>query len=411
MTKPIRIAHITDTHLGYRGLNKLDPETGRNARTVDFEKAFEWAVEDILDHHARGEVDGIIHAGDVFHQSRPTWQSIRHFIQQMKKIEAAGIPTLVIAGNHDTPRVRTGGSAYSVIELALPTIRFYAGYEEEFDYDTFADFNMHVQTSPHGALASDNPPVPSTVPGKINVMVIHGMVKGILKPGQHTEPGEEELDTSLLDTGFDYIALGHYHLHMQPPAIGNGWYAGSTERNGWGDKEATPGYVMVTLNGPGEGFEKEHIPFEDARPMIEPEKPIYADNKRGPEIAEEVIEKVNALADAETLQRAMVRVRVYNAERGDKREAESILKRELKDVVWHLSFGAEAASVLTTPDKPELEREFPDLRELFAEFVKSRTGTGFNERFATIFSEKGDAALERALAESISVKPEEDAVS
>ena len=407
MTKPIRIAHITDTHLGYRGLNKLDPVTGRNARTVDFERAFEWAVDDII---AR-KPDGIIHAGDVFHQSRPTWQSLRHFIQQMKKIEAAGIPTLVIAGNHDTPRVRTGGSAYSVIELALSNTRFYAGYEEEFDYDTFADLNMHVQAIPHGALTSDNPPVPSTVPGKINVMVIHGMVKGILKPGQHAEPGEEELDTALLDTAFDYIALGHYHLHMQPPGIGNGWYAGSTERNGWGDKEATPGYAMVTLNGPGEGFEKEHIPYEGARPMIEPSKPIYADNKRGPEIAEEVIERVRGLADDHTLQRAMVRVRILNAERGDKREAESILKRELKDVVWHLSFGAEMASPLNTPDKPELEREFPDLRELFAEFVKSRTGTGFNERFAELFLQKGDAALEQALADGITVKPEEDAVS
>ena len=54
----IRIAHITDTHLGYRALSKADPETGRNARTVDFERAFEWAVDDII---AR-KPDGIIHA-------------------------------------------------------------------------------------------------------------------------------------------------------------------------------------------------------------------------------------------------------------------------------------------------------------------------------------------------------------
>lgn len=407
MSKPIRIAHITDTHLGYRQLNKLDPETGRNGRTVDFERAFEWAVDDII---AR-KPDGIIHAGDVFHQSRPTWQSLRHFIQQMKKIEAAGIPTLVIAGNHDTPRVRTGGSAYSVLDLALPNITFYASYEDAHDYETFRDLNLHVQAVPHGALVSDEPPVPLTAQGKINVMVIHGMAKGILKPGQHAEPGEEELDTSLLDTSFDYIALGHYHLHMQPPAIGNGWYAGSTERNGWGDKEATPGYVMVTLNGPGEGFEKEHIPFEDARPMIEPEKPIYADNKRGREIADEVIEKISALADDETLLRAMVRVRILNAERGDKREAESILKRELKDKVWNLGFAADFTVFQDTSNQPEVEREFPDLRELFGEFVKSRTGTGFNERFATLFAERGDKALERALAESTNVKPEEDAVT
>src|SRR5690349_10577783 len=114
MTDSIRIAHISDTHLGYRALHKLDPTTGRNQRTVDFEHAFERAIDDIL----RRRVDGVIHGGDVFHHTRPTWQALRHFIQQMRRLEDAGIPVLVIGGNHDTPRIRTGGSAYSVLELA-----------------------------------------------------------------------------------------------------------------------------------------------------------------------------------------------------------------------------------------------------------------------------------------------------
>jgi DNA repair exonuclease SbcCD nuclease subunit len=403
----IRIAHITDTHLGYRALNKLDPETGRNARAVDFERAFEWAVDDII---AR-KPDGIIHAGDVFHQSRPTWHCLRHFIQQMKKIEAAGIPTLAIAGNHDTPRLRTGGSAYSVLELTLPSVTFCAGYEDKHDYGTFRDLNLHVQAIPHGALTSDNPPVPLTTDGRINMMVIHGMVKGILKPGQHAEPGEEELDTSLLDRGFDYIALGHYHLHMQPPGVANGWYAGSTERNGWGDVDATPGYCMVTVNGPGEGFEKTHIPNPHARPMLDT-KTVYADNKRAPEIAEDVIAKIHGLGkDEPELARAMVRTRIVNAERGDKREAESILKRELQDVVWHFSVAADMSGMLASSDKPELTQEFPDLRELFGQFVESRTGTAFNERFAKVFRERGDAALTQALAAGNTVTPEEDELS
>lgn len=407
MSSPIRIAHITDTHLGYRALNKLDPETGRNARTVDFERAFAWAVDDII----ANKPDGIIHAGDVFHQSRPTWQSLRHFIQQMKKIEAAGIPTLVIAGNHDTPRVRTGGSAYSVLELALPTVTFCAGYEARHDYETFRNLNLHVQAVPHGALTSDSPPVPMITPGRINMMVIHGMVKGILKPGQHAEPGEEELDTSLLDRGFDYIALGHYHLTMQPPGIGNGWYAGCTERNGWGDLEATPGYMMVTLNGPGEGYEKQHVPYPDTRPMLDL-KPVYADNKRAREIADEVIERIANLGESEPiLQRAMVRARILNAERGDKREAESILKRELHDTVWNFSVAADFKLFEASVERPELEREFPDLRELFSQFVGSRTGTAFNDRFARVFTARGDAALVEAIAASQSSTPEEDAIS
>lgn len=404
MSGSIRIAHITDTHLGFRQFNKQDPVTGRNQRTVDFERAFEWAIDDIIEKRP----DGIIHAGDVFHFSRPTWASLRHFVQQMQRIEQAGIPTLVIAGNHDTPRIRTGGSAYSLLELALPKITFYAGYEDTHDLQTFHHLNMHVHAIPHGALTNDDPVVPSVVDGKINVMTIHGMVKGILDPGKHAEPGEEQLDTSLLERKFDYIALGHYHLHMQPPGIGNGWYAGSTERNGWGDYEATPGYCMVTFDENGLVGEPEHIPFPDARPMID--LPItYADNMRGQEIADEIVRKIEAHEEsAETFQRAMVRARIWNAERGDRRQAESILRRELGDRVWHLTIPQEQQALISNPDQPTDEQEFPDLRELFGQFVEHRTGTGFNERFAEVFRERGTQALVEAMAASSTVTPEED---
>ncbi len=407
MSRQIRIAHITDTHLGYRALNKPDPASGRNQRTVDFERAFEWAIDDIVDK----KPDAVIHAGDVFHHARPTWQSMRHFIQQWQKIEQAGIPSLVIAGNHDTPRVRTGGSAYSILELVLPNTTFYADYEDHHNYETFQHLNIHVHAIPHGALTSDNPPVPSTVPGKINVMVIHGMVKGILKPGQHAEPGEEELDTSLLDRNFDYIALGHYHQRMQPPGIGNGWYAGSTERNGWGDFETKPGYLMVTLNGPGEGFDEpevREIPDHIVRPMIDL-KATHAENLRGPEIADEIMRKINGLKEnATTHERAMVRARIWDAERGDRREAESILKRESADLVWHLSVPADSSGNVIAGERPEIAQEFPDIRELFGQFVESRTGIAFNNRFAEVFREHGDTALAEAIAATVVAAPTED---
>lgn len=404
MSKPVRIAHISDTHLGYRQFSKLEPDTGRNQRTVDFEQAFEWAVDHIIEQ----KPDGIIHSGDVFHYSRPTWATLRHFAQQMQRIEQAGIPTLVIAGNHDTPRIRTGGSAYSLLELALPRIRFYAGYEDRHDVETFNHLNLHVHAIPHGALTGDDPVVPSVIDGKINVMTIHGMVKGILDPGKHAEPGEEELDVSLLDRKFDYIALGHYHLHIQPPAIGNGWYAGSTERNGWGDFEATPGYCMVTLEGPNGGFELDHIAFEDVRPAIDLGV-TYADNLRGREIADDIIGKIEQHDESpETFMRAMVRARIRNAERGDRREAESILKRELSDTIWNLTIPQEQQSLIINADQPEAVQEFPDLRELFGQFVEHRTGPAFNERFAKVFKERGDAAIAQAQSVSSEVTPEED---
>jgi DNA repair exonuclease SbcCD nuclease subunit len=69
----VRTLFISDTHLGYRALFKIDPETGRNQRSIDIERAYERVIDDILDRR----VDLVIHAGDVFHHTRPAWAAIR----------------------------------------------------------------------------------------------------------------------------------------------------------------------------------------------------------------------------------------------------------------------------------------------------------------------------------------------
>src|SRR4051812_45427146 len=95
----IRIAHISDTHLGYRTNFKTDPISGRNQRLVDIEQAYRIAVDDILSR----DVQLVIHGGDVFHHTRPTWTTLRWFISQTRRLTNAGLPVLVIGGNHDTP--------------------------------------------------------------------------------------------------------------------------------------------------------------------------------------------------------------------------------------------------------------------------------------------------------------------
>jgi DNA repair exonuclease SbcCD nuclease subunit len=398
MSNTIRIAHISDTHLGYRALNKVHPDSGRNQRTMDMERALERTIDDIL----KRDVDAVIHAGDVFHHTRPTWQSLRHFIQQMRRIEQAQIPTLVIAGNHDTPRIRTGGSAYSVIELALSDIRFVAEYEDVHEMDLFQDLNLHVQAIPHGSLTNDDPVMPAVAEGRRNILVCHGMVPGILAPGISAEPGEQLLNTALLDPSFDYIALGHYHLHML--AAPKAWYAGSTERTGWGDREATPGYCIVELDTPGDEPRVEHIPLY-ARPMIDL-KPVYGDGLRGRDIADKVLAQLEKLGEP----RAMTRVAIRNTQRADKREAESILRREAEEFVWSLTVANERSVLDLEESSAETTEEFPDLRALFAQFVASRKGTHFNETFAAEFLERGDRALADAMLTQDAPKPEEDNV-
>jgi exonuclease SbcD len=390
--RPLRIAHFSDTHLGYRALPKQDPMTGRNQRAVDVELAFERVIDDIV---ARG-ADVAIHSGDVFHHTRPSWHSLGHFIRHMRRLEAAGVRTLVIGGNHDTPRLRSGGSAFSLLALVMPDVKIVAGYNDE--HVVWEDLNLHVDAIPHGALTNPDPAVSQTAPGMRNVLVTHGLVPGTLVPGP-SEPGEQELSPSLLDAEFDYVALGHYHIASQPKS--NAWYAGSTERTGWGDREATPGYNLVELGAPGEPPSVEHIQLP-ARPMIDL-KPVNGEGRAAREIVDRVLEELAKLDQPE----AMTRVELQETPRPVRREAESILRRESGEFVWSLTITT-PRTMLTRADAPQGSDEMSDLRALFREFVAARKGTPpYDDAFAAAFLERGDRALAEAQEAQVTAVPDE----
>lgn len=399
MTDVVRLAHFSDTHLGYRATARFDPESGRNQRTVDIDNAFTRTIDDII----RREVDGVIHSGDVFHHARPTWQALRHFIRQMRRLEGAGIPALVIAGNHDTPRIRTGGSAYSVLELALPGVRFVTDYEDGHDHDTFAALNLHVQAIPHGALTNPDPVFTKVMEGKRNVLVTHGAAPGVLPAGLFTEPGEQMLDGHLLDPDFDYIALGHIHQTQQVTA--EAWYAGSTERCGWGDVTAAPGYNLVSIAGPGEPVTVAHVDLP-ARPMIAL-MPVYGDGKQARNLADAVIEQLQAIDDHS----AMTRVEFRNVDRPMRREAQSLLKREAGDYTWNLDIAPERATFIADNGTMLADDSTLDLHALFTEFVASRKGAYPNAEFAAMLLDRGGKALTDAMIAEENPAPEDDSLS
>jgi DNA repair exonuclease SbcCD nuclease subunit len=380
--RPIRLAHLADTHLGYRALGRADPATGRNQRAVDVERAFEAAVDEVL---ARG-VDLVVHAGDVFHHTRPSWSSLRCFVRQLRRVEAAGLPCVVIAGNHDTPRLRTTGSVFGLLELALPEVRFVAGYE--VGEVRFEALNLTLHAVPHGALTNPDPPLVWPEAGRRNVLVTHGLAPGIKLRGRH-EPGEETLSGALLDAQYDYVALGHYHIGGAQG--NNAWYSGSTERMGWGDEEVKPGFLTVALGEPGAPPAVEHVPLP-ARPM-RTLHPIAGDGLGARELADVVLDRLTALAAPE----AMVRVELLQTPRPVRREAEAILRREAGELVWSLQVYS-PADVLAGFERGEGDPTLPDLRALFAAFVEEQTTQGaYDAGFAAAFGARGDKALADAM--------------
>ena len=262
---PLRIAHLADTHLGYRALSKTDPITGRNQRSVDIERAFVATIDDLL---ARN-IDLVIHAGDLFQHPRPVFSAIGVAIRQFRRLEAAGIPTVVIGGNHDTPRMRASGSVFGLLAAALPDIRFAGGYEMEFFRPQGMDTVLTLM--PHGSLTNPEPPLPLPTPGQRNILVTHGLAPSVGLDTVRREPGEEALSNEMLDAGFDYIALGHFHAFHQPPGTSNAWYSGATERMGWGDQHNTPGYALVELGESDRSVTHIPLPTRPMAPITIPE--------------------------------------------------------------------------------------------------------------------------------------------
>jgi exonuclease SbcD len=382
MTRPLRIAHISDTHLGYRALPYQDPLTGRNQRSIDVERSFSRAIDDIL----RQGVDLVLHAGDVFHQSRPSWHAVRHFVSEMRRVEDAGIPAVVIAGNHDTPRYRAGGSVFSVLEVALPKIHISSGYEEE--EFPFPQLGVRVQTVPHGALTNPDDPLPYVIPDLRNILVTHGMTAGILEPGRITEPGEQELDNDLFEASWSYIALGHYHISITPFA--GAWYAGSTERFGWGDYQAEPGYLIVELGEDGlKGTpERRSVPHRPMHLL----KPVHGDTATTDEMVANVLGQLHALNDRD----AMARVQIRDVDRHVYREVERRLRREARGETFHLTVSRQAPADAGLAADIDHATPMHDLKTLFAEFVASRKGEHYSADFAARFLERGTRALDDA---------------
>lgn len=382
--RPLRIAHLADTHLGYRALAKTEPSSGRNQRTVDIELAFAWVIDDLLSR----EIDIVVHAGDLFHHTRPVYPAISAAIRNFRKLEKAEIPAYIIAGNHDTPRLRISGSVFGLLDSALPDLVFCGGYHdlqvENRDHDVV------LTMVPHGRLTNAEPPAVYPVPNRRNLMVAHGLVPNMDLPYPSSEPGEEELPENLMDTMFDYIALGHFHPFRQVRR--NAWYSGSSERITWRDEFISPGYAIATLGEPGEPAVVDHIANPTIRPMATYDLPAtFGADPDGRQIADHVLQWMERLNEPE----AMTRIMLKDIARPVRRHAESLIRLDADGLVWSVEFSSSGSSAMPFSDR-NVETKTTSLFELFDAFVAGETAAGtYDAPFAAAFSSRGRHELEQ----------------
>ena len=253
----MRLLHFSDTHLGFSEYHKIDPVTGLNQREQDFYNAWEQVIKDILEI----KPDVVVHAGDLFHTSRPTNRAIRIALFSLQQINDAGIPFVVISGNHSTPRIQTTGSIFESIDLYPNVFAAYQGKYERFRID-----NVDFHCVPHCSLSDDLEKAFNAIEiqssSDYNILVTHGAwsSKNMYSMGEFNEQHLPDPEI-IRNVTFDYIALGHYHRRIDVKE--NACYSGSTERTSFNEYNSTNGYLVIDL----EKHKKEYFQIK-TRPMI-----------------------------------------------------------------------------------------------------------------------------------------------
>ena len=252
----MKIFHFSDTHLGFSEYNNINPETGLNQREKDFYDAWWQAIDAIL----ATKPDVVVHAGDLFHTPRPNNRAIRVALEGIQKISDAGIPMVMISGNHSTPRIRSTGSIFESISLFQ---HVFAAFSSKYERFRIKDTDFHCV--PHCSISEQLEDAFNNIKitdARFNVLITHGAWAGkqTYSMGEFNEHRLPDIETKL-GIGFDYIALGHYHRRVDIKE--HVCYSGSTERTSLNEHNSTCGYLVVDLDS------KEKIYHEiKTRPMI-----------------------------------------------------------------------------------------------------------------------------------------------
>ena len=299
----MRIFHLADTHLGYMNYKRVDPETGINQREQDvyiaFRKMIDVALEEIP--------DLVVHAGDLFNTVRPTNRAITFAFNQLSRLAEAGIPLVIIAGNHETPRLRGTGSIFRIFEY-LPNIYPVYGDELETVDLQIAGKKVEIQCLPH--IDSEDlysQELSKMKPGSADYSIglLHGTMSGLEFDYTMGQFSEMAIGGNILDRGFDYIGLGHFHKHTF--ITENCAYSGSLERFSFAEAGQEKGFIEIEMDNEvfSAKFRKLAVRSMTDLGFLDVERLDIG----------QAMERIKQLIDTTNIQDSLVRLRVYNVGR------------------------------------------------------------------------------------------------
>lgn len=255
------IVHFSDTHLGHQQFSRTDPRSGLNQREQDHYDAFDAIIASCLENPP----DLVIHAGDLFDGVRPSNRALAVALGGFVRLSRAGIPTVVIAGNHEHPKMLETGSPFRLFEHLEHVHPIYKGRIESIEV---AGRVVHAvpQMASSDALREAMSTVCQTADERRgqDVLVMHGGVMG-MEAFHHAEFNELSLDPAWFTGGqedrFAYVALGHYHGRTEiAPRV---HYCGAPDRVSMRESGERKGFLRVKLGAAPEFVELPGRPYAD----------------------------------------------------------------------------------------------------------------------------------------------------
>ncbi|MCH7836115.1 MAG: exonuclease subunit SbcD, partial [Chloroflexi bacterium] len=254
-------------------LHSGDWHLGKTLRAQSRRDEYEAALNEVLEIARREQVDCLLVAGDVFDSTTPPPEAEELLFGFLRELFGAGIPAVIIGGNHDHPKrlaavsrvlelvnihlraeavvpesgghVRVpshdGSEAATIAVLPWVHERDVVRWESLLGRESHQEYAQAVAEM--AAHLTDAFPTDT-----VNVLLSHMMVDGAQVGG-----GERELHLGAvyavkpqaLPTNLHYIALGHLHraqeMRRSPPA----YYAGSLLQLDFGERGQEKSVVIV----------------------------------------------------------------------------------------------------------------------------------------------------------------------
>ena len=269
-TRLFRILLFGDTHIGLDF--PLNPRIERRRRGDDFLCNFRLALQPALE----GQVDAVIHGGDLFDRSRIPDALVEIAFAPLVEAAQAGVPILLVPGNHERGKIpmqvwRSHANLHvfdqpGCITLQKNGLRVCIG---GFPYTRKIQGEFSAQIQRTGLMET---------PADIRVLCMHQSVEGAqVGPVNFTfRYGPDIIRGADLPRGVAAFLSGHIHrcqvlktdLCSRPlaaPVV----YAGSVERTAFAEQHERKGYILLdfapTENG-GRLVKTRFIPLP-ARPM------------------------------------------------------------------------------------------------------------------------------------------------